>query len=86
MRFRPPPLIDNGLSRRAHQRGQLHLTQPPRATRRANLHAVVLWHARPGNGCRRSAGSNVNAVAKSPAREGKASDDTEQLTEAEFGR
>ena len=41
------PLIDDGLPRRAHQRGQLRLAQAARATKRANLHIVVAWHTRP---------------------------------------
>ena len=41
------PLIDDGLPRRAHQRGQLCLAQAARASKRANLHIVVVWHTRP---------------------------------------
>ena len=42
------PLIDNGLPRRAHQRGQLRLAQAARATKRANLLSVVAWNTGPG--------------------------------------
>ena len=42
------PLIDDGLPRRAHQRGQLRLAQAARATKRANLLSVVAWNAGPG--------------------------------------
>ena len=42
------PLIDDGLPRCAHQRGQLRLAQAARATKRANLLSVVAWNAGPG--------------------------------------
>ena len=42
------PLIDDGLPCRAHQRGQLRLAQPTRATQRTNLPVVVVGHAGPG--------------------------------------
>ena len=42
------PLIDDGLPRGAHQRGQLRLAQAARATKRANLLSVVAWNAGPG--------------------------------------
>ena len=41
------PLIDDGLPRCAHQRGQLPLAQSARATKRANLRVVVAWNAGP---------------------------------------
>ena len=41
------PLIDDGFVRRAHQRGQLRLVQPVRATQRANPHIVVVWNVGP---------------------------------------
>ena len=41
------PLVDDGFVRRAHQGGQLRLAQFARATKRTNLHVVVLGHAGP---------------------------------------
>ena len=42
------PLIDDGFSRRAHQRDQLRLAQRARATNRPNLRVVIVWNAGPG--------------------------------------
>ena len=41
------PLVDDGLPRRAHQRGQLPLAQPACVTERANLLVVVVGHTGP---------------------------------------
>ena len=46
------PLVDDGLPCRAHQRGQLRLAHAARATKRANLHIVVAWNARPSHALR----------------------------------
>ena len=56
------PLIDDGLPRRAHQRGQLRLAQPACATQRANLHCVVVGHTGPGRRLSPVSWPNLSAV------------------------
>ncbi len=61
------PLVDDGLPRRAHQRGQLRLAQPTCATQRADLLSVVVGYTSPGQGhatVRRPHRSAIVGVAK----------------------
>ena len=64
------PLIDDGLPRRAHQRGQLRLAQAARATKRANLLSVVVGHAGPGQGRATIIWADHPPIVRTPKRPG----------------